>query len=192
MKTLIITLTAVCAGGRILLRHSLLHGQDLGLPRQEVRQELAKNLLPPKSLPPRAGATPRQQRTSGLADHPADAARRNTTDVKERLHVTRNPLPALLGCLVAALLGLAFWKNSQSYPGKSWLLGSVRPSIDTGWWFSWHLRTTCCLCIGDWLTSPFRNKVCKSPRASAPHCRHPRSRIAVRAIAIAGISPSTW
>jgi hypothetical protein len=50
---------------------------------------------------------------------------------------------------MAALLGLAFWKNSRSYPLKSplWRLGKA--VIDTG----------LVVLMVIWLTSPFKNKI---------------------------------
>ena len=65
---------------------------------------------------------------------------------KERLHITRYRL--FWAALIAALLGLAFWKNSRSYPHKSrfWRFGKA--VIDTG----------LVVLMVIWLTSPFRNK----------------------------------
>ena len=63
--------------------------------------------------------------------------------------------------LVAALLGLAFWKNSQSYPGKSrlWRLGKA--GIDAGLvkLMAVYAPALLLMYVVIWLTSPFRNKV---------------------------------
>ena len=63
--------------------------------------------------------------------------------------------------LVAALLGLAFWKNSQSYPGKSrlWRLGKAL--VDTGLVILLAIYAPALLLmyVVIWLTSPFKNKV---------------------------------
>jgi hypothetical protein len=75
---------------------------------------------------------------------------------KERLHVTRHPLPALWAALMAALFGLAFWKNSQSYPRKSrlWRLGKAL--IDTGLVILMVIYAPALLLayVVIWLTSP--------------------------------------
>jgi hypothetical protein len=63
--------------------------------------------------------------------------------------------------LAAALLGLAFWKNSQSYPGKSWLWRFGKAVIDTGLvvLLAIYAPTLLLMYVVIWLTSPFRNKV---------------------------------
>jgi uncharacterized membrane protein len=62
---------------------------------------------------------------------------------------------------MAALLGLAFWKNSQSYPGKPplWRLG--KSLIDTGLVILLAIYAPALLLmyVVIWLTSPFKNKV---------------------------------
>jgi len=62
---------------------------------------------------------------------------------------------------MAALLGLAFWKNSQSYPHKSplWRLGKAL--IDTGLVILLAIYAPALLLmyVVIWLTSPFKNKV---------------------------------
>ena len=63
--------------------------------------------------------------------------------------------------LVAALLGLAFWKNSQSYPGKSplWRLGKAL--IDTGLVILLAIYAPALLLmyVVIWLASPFKTRV---------------------------------
>ena len=63
--------------------------------------------------------------------------------------------------LAAALLGLAFWKNSQSYPRKSrlWRLGKA--VIDAGLvvFLAVYAPALLLMYVVIWLTSPFRNKV---------------------------------
>ena len=63
--------------------------------------------------------------------------------------------------LMAALLGLAFWKNSQSYPGKPplWRLGKAL--IDTGLviLLAVYAPALLLMYVVIWLTSPFKNKV---------------------------------
>ncbi len=71
--------------------------------------------------------------------------------------------------LVAALLGLAFWKNSQSYPRKSplWRLGKA--VIDTGLVVLMVLYAPALLLmyVVIWLTSSFKNKIMQSTAAFA-------------------------
>ena len=71
--------------------------------------------------------------------------------------------------LMAALLGLAFWKNSQSYPHKSrlWRLGKA--AIDTGTVMLMVVYAPALLLmyVVVWLTSPFRNKIIQVTTAFA-------------------------
>ena len=70
---------------------------------------------------------------------------------------------------VAALCGIAFWKNSKSYPGKSrlWRLG--KSAIDTGLVLLMVLYAPALLLmyVVIWLTSPFKNKIMQSTAAFA-------------------------
>jgi hypothetical protein len=70
---------------------------------------------------------------------------------------------------MAALLGLAFWKNSQSYPRKSrlWRLGKA--VIDAGLVMLMVLYAPGLLLVYVvvWLTSPFKNKIMQSTAAFA-------------------------
>ena len=63
--------------------------------------------------------------------------------------------------LAVALLGLAFWKNSRSYPHMSrlWRLGKA--VVDTGLVVLMVIYAPALLLayVGIWLTSPFRNKI---------------------------------
>ena len=72
------------------------------------------------------------------------------------------------GC-IAALCGLAFWKNSKSYPGKSrlWRLG--KSAIDTGLVVLMVVYAPALLLmyVVIWLTSPFRNKIIQVSAAFA-------------------------
>jgi uncharacterized membrane protein len=71
--------------------------------------------------------------------------------------------------MVAALLGLAFWKNSRSYPRKSplWRLGKA--VIDTGLVMLMVIYAPALLLmyVVIWLTSPFKNKIMQSTAAFA-------------------------
>jgi hypothetical protein len=71
--------------------------------------------------------------------------------------------------LMAALLGLAFWKNSQSYPRKSrfWRLGKA--AIDTGLVMLMVIYAPALLLmyVVVWLTSPFKNKIIQVTTAFA-------------------------
>jgi hypothetical protein len=71
--------------------------------------------------------------------------------------------------LVAALLGLAFWKNSKSYPHKSrlWRLGKA--AIDSGMVVLMVIYAPALLLayVVIWLTSPFRNKIIQVTTAFA-------------------------
>jgi hypothetical protein len=71
--------------------------------------------------------------------------------------------------LVAALLGLAFWKNSQSYPHKSrlWRLGKA--VIDTGLVVLMVVYAPALLVmyVVIWLTSPFKTKILQVTTAFA-------------------------
>jgi small-conductance mechanosensitive channel len=70
---------------------------------------------------------------------------------------------------IATLCGLAFWKNSRSYPGKSrlWRLG--KSVIDTGLVVLLVLYTPALLLmyVVIWLTSPFKNRIMQSTAAFA-------------------------
>jgi fatty acid desaturase len=70
---------------------------------------------------------------------------------------------------MAALLGLSFWKNSQSYPHKSrlWRLGKA--VIDTGLVVVMVVYAPALLLmyVVVWLTSPFRNKIIQVTTAFA-------------------------
>ena len=71
--------------------------------------------------------------------------------------------------LMAALLGLAFWKNSRSYPHKSplWRLGKA--VIDTGLVVLMVLYAPALLLayVVMWLCSPFRNRIIQLTTAFA-------------------------
>jgi hypothetical protein len=71
--------------------------------------------------------------------------------------------------MVAALLGVAFWKNSRSYPHKSplWRLGKA--VIDTGLVVLMVLYAPALLLayVVMWLCSPFRNRVIQVTTAFA-------------------------
>jgi hypothetical protein len=71
--------------------------------------------------------------------------------------------------LVAALLALAFWKNSESYPRKSrlWRLGKA--IIDTGLVAVMvaYAPALLLMYVVLWLTSPFRNKIIQTTTAFA-------------------------
>jgi uncharacterized membrane protein len=68
-----------------------------------------------------------------------------------------------------ALLGLAFWKNSRSYPHKSplWRLGKA--VIDTGLLVLMIIYAPALLLayVVIWLSSPFRNKIMQVSAAFA-------------------------
>ena len=70
---------------------------------------------------------------------------------------------------MAALLGVAFWKNSRSYPHKSpvWRLGKA--VIDTGLVVLMVLYAPALLLayVVMWLCSPFRNRVIQVTTAFA-------------------------
>ena len=71
--------------------------------------------------------------------------------------------------LLAALLGLAFWKNSRSYPRKSplWRLGKA--TIDSGLVVLMVMYAPALLLmyVVVWLTSPFRNRIIQITAAFA-------------------------
>jgi hypothetical protein len=81
--------------------------------------------------------------------------------------VTRHRL--FWAALIAALLGLASWKNSQSYPRKSrpWRLGKA--VIDTGPVVLTVIYAPALLLmyVVIWLTSPFRNRIIQVSAAFA-------------------------
>jgi hypothetical protein len=70
---------------------------------------------------------------------------------------------------IATLCGLAFWKNSKSYPQKSklWRLGKA--VIDTGLVPLMVLYASALLLmyVVIWLTSPFKNRIMQSTAAFA-------------------------
>ena len=70
---------------------------------------------------------------------------------------------------IATLCGLAFWKNSKSYPRKSrlWRLG--KSAIDTGLVLLMVLYAPALLLmyVVIWLTSPFKNRIMQSTAAFA-------------------------
>jgi hypothetical protein len=63
--------------------------------------------------------------------------------------------------LMAALLGVAFWKNSRSYPHKSTLWRLGKAVIDTGLVVLMVINAPALLLayVVIWLSSPFRNKI---------------------------------
>ena len=71
--------------------------------------------------------------------------------------------------LTAALLGLAYWKNSRSSPRKStiWRLGKA--AIDTGFVVLMVIYAPALLLmyVVVWLTSPFKNKIIQVSAAFA-------------------------
>jgi hypothetical protein len=71
--------------------------------------------------------------------------------------------------LVAALLGLAFWKNSQSYPRKSWLWRLGKAVVDTGLvvLLTIYAPALLLMYVVIWLTSPFKNKIIQVTTAFA-------------------------
>jgi hypothetical protein len=73
------------------------------------------------------------------------------------------------GALLAALLGLAFWKNSQSYPDKSRLWRFGKAVIDTGLVVLLVIYAPALLLmyVVIWLTSPFRNRITQVTTAFA-------------------------
>jgi uncharacterized membrane protein len=70
---------------------------------------------------------------------------------------------------MAALLGLAFWKNSRSYPRKSPLWRFGKAVIDTGLVVLMVIYAPALLLayVVIWLTSPFRNKIIQVTTAFA-------------------------
>ena len=71
--------------------------------------------------------------------------------------------------LVAALLGLAFWKNSRSSPRKSRLWRFGKAVIDTGLVVLMVIYAPALLLayVVIWLTGPFRNKIIQVTTAFA-------------------------
>ncbi len=71
--------------------------------------------------------------------------------------------------LVAALLGLAFWKNSQSYPRKSRLWRFGKALIDAGLVVLMvaYAPGLLLMYVVMWLTSPFRNRITQVTTAFA-------------------------
>jgi len=71
--------------------------------------------------------------------------------------------------LMAALLGLAFWKNSQSYPHKSRLSRLGKAAIDTGMVMLMTVYAPALLLmyVVVWLTSPFKNRITQVTTAFA-------------------------
>jgi hypothetical protein len=70
---------------------------------------------------------------------------------------------------MAALLGLAFWKTSRSYPCKSTLWGLGKAVIDTGLVVLMVIYAPGLLLVYVviWLTSRFRNKIMQVSAAFA-------------------------
>jgi uncharacterized membrane protein len=70
---------------------------------------------------------------------------------------------------IATLCGVAFWKNSMSYPGKSKLWRLDKSAIDTGLVLLLLLYAPALLLVYVviWLTSPFKNKIMQSTAAFA-------------------------
>jgi glycerol-3-phosphate acyltransferase PlsY len=70
---------------------------------------------------------------------------------------------------MAALLGLAFWKNSRSCPRKSRLWGLGKAVIDTGLVMLMVIYAPALLLayVVIWLTSPFKNKIVQASAAFA-------------------------
>ena len=73
--------------------------------------------------------------------------------------VTRYRL--LWAALLAALLGLAFWKNSRSYPHKSriWRLGKAVIDVGLVLLMVVYAPALLLMYVVLWLTSPFRTRV---------------------------------
>jgi hypothetical protein len=71
--------------------------------------------------------------------------------------------------LTAALLGLAFWKNSRSSPRKSRLWRFGKAVIDTGLVVLMVIYAPALLLayVVIWLTGPFRNKIIQVTTAFA-------------------------
>ena len=71
--------------------------------------------------------------------------------------------------LVAALLGLAFWKNSQSYPHKSRLWRFGKAVIDTGLVMLMvaYAPALLLMYVVIWLTSPYKNRIIQVTTAFA-------------------------
>ena len=71
--------------------------------------------------------------------------------------------------LMAALLGLAFWKNSWSYPGRSWLWRLGKAVVDAGLvlLLTVYAPALLLMYVVVWLTSPFKNKVVQATAAFA-------------------------
>jgi uncharacterized membrane protein len=92
--------------------------------------------------------------------------------------------------LMAALLSLAFWKNSQSYPGKSWLWRLGKAVIDAGLvvLLAIYAPALLLMYVVIWLTSPFKNRVLQvSAGFGAALAVTHVAGILFEAIAIAGI-----
>jgi hypothetical protein len=70
---------------------------------------------------------------------------------------------------IATLCGLAFWKNSKSYPLKSRLWRFGKSAVDTGLVLLMFLYAPALLLmyVVTWLTSPFKNKIMQSTAAFA-------------------------
>jgi amino acid transporter len=92
--------------------------------------------------------------------------------------------------LIAALCGLAFWKNSQSYPRKSRVWRLSKALIDTGLVVLMVLYAPPLLLmyVVIWLTSPFRNKIVQvtAAFASIPAVTH-LAGVGFEAVAVLGV-----
>ena len=71
--------------------------------------------------------------------------------------------------LMAALLGLAFWKNSQSYPARSrlWRLGKAVVDAGLVLVLTVYAPALLLMYVVVWLTSPFKNRVIQTTTAFA-------------------------
>ena len=71
--------------------------------------------------------------------------------------------------LVVALLGLAFWKNSQSYPARSrlWRLGKAVVDAGLVLVLTVYAPALLLMYVVVWLTSPFKNRVIQTTTAFA-------------------------
>jgi len=71
--------------------------------------------------------------------------------------------------LLAALLGLAFWKNSRSYPGRSrlWRLGKAVVDAGLVIILTVYAPALLLMYVVVWLTSPFKNRIVQATAAFA-------------------------
>ena len=70
---------------------------------------------------------------------------------------------------MAALLGLAFWKNSRSYPGRSrlWRLGKAVVDAGLVIILTVYAPALLLMYVVVWLTSPFKNRIVQATAAFA-------------------------